>query len=690
MESDSDKILALDELDYLYPADLINQLILVSDKLKEKQKDYNPANITVSKGTINKLISDFNNMIESGNIFMRKFNDLEEYKANKLFMIDEFNLLIQNIRNSNNKLKIIKPSFSAQTGAGIGQSGGGLFTDLWFFKKYKDFDFNEKLSNLDEIQKQIKAVNDKLYTNDLKKALNKYKSDVKKYTDTIKAIKNSINHSKDSDENNYFNLLQKYIHIIQLLNNSSIYDEQKLIDPVYNNKIFISGSLQEKINKLDSGNSSSISSPKSRVEPASIITKLTQQKIENARTINDYKRQIETLKKAVEQYKVALKSKSSGIMPTLSSAVRFSRTNQLLGIPASLTLLNAQTKKSQSKDKSGKKSSQQDSEDSNIESLKEGELFSAEFISVILDHKKSDLINFLAEFNKNKSSKFMQRRPDSNYINKFSINFLKKLLGFNLAEKKAKLYDKLKIKDSETEIDILIDLIIEFILFDKSGFDYNKNPDISILYNLLDEKLAADTMHSINTGTIFTPPAATVSTAASGMVLQQVIDQDKLHDLYKTIGEVFKSHLNNTVFNASVLGDDAQIHDKFKQFIDVLISKVNPIITNDPYLKKTFNIANRINSKPYNGVFNLGDKPFSKNNITAILNTLNRQDVQAVKHFMNESMLKVNTINITNEDITTYFEISDGELHLQSFIPTVITRAINTRKASPASATGRS
>jgi len=649
----------INQLEYLNDGDLIVKLVDCATKLSDKQKikEFNESisSISMSKKELSELINANNDLITNLDNFTSKILSLEEFKTQKLYDIKEFNLLVKNIK----KLDINNTKIDIQYGA-------GLISDYYFKKEYQNYDFDDKLNKLDELQRNIEEINTKLYTNKIKESFVKVIKSINTFKKKINDIKGKIDTKSKifTNKDNYFNTLHKYLKIINILNDRKKSPKISNISRTGSLIIFTSD-LEEKLNKIESNN-------KTKDTVGSAISKSGENSVNNKSTLMENYRlkqekteltaTIENLKKSVQQYKQLLKSRKGGVVPTLSSAVRFSKTNQLLGIPTNL--VSSLSTKKQSKDMSGPSVRLQSRtqygvqlSDTDLEELNNGSLFSTEFITFLKKNKELKVLNFLAVFNKEKTRNFNSRNTTTQNMTKFCNDFLNKLKILTKQEQMSFLYSKILLKDViSDDLEAIINLIINFVNYDTTAFNSNTNPDIRIIYNLLEEKLKPDTMTLINSGTLFSSKQETkVQSAQTG--LSDAV-ADKIDQIKKIVIDAF-SNLSSDKFTDAVKKNAIDSYNLFNKFFTNL-SQINSIIDSEKTLGQIFNKIDQNKIKATSGgIYNASATPIPGVNLPTFFSkllTLLHNDEEIIALFFNEILLKKkdDKYKLNPNDITNY------------------------------------
>lgn len=653
--SDDDDI---NQLESLNDGDLIVKLVDCATKLSDKQKikEFNESisSISMSKKELSELINANNDLITNLDNFTSKIRSLEEFKTQKLYDIKEFNLLVKNIK----KLDIKNTKIDIQYGA-------GLISDYYFKKEYQNYDFEDKLNKLDELQRNIEEINTKLYTNKIKESFVKVIKSINTFKKKINDIKGKIDTKSKifTNKDNYFNTLHKYLKIINILNDRK---KSPKISNISGNGSFIifTSDLEEKLNKIESNN-------KTKDTVGSAISKSGENSVNNKSTLMENYRlkqekteltaTIENLKKSVQQYKQLLKSRKGGVVPTLSSAVRFSKTNQLLGIPTNL--VSSLSTKKQSKDMSGPSVRLQSRtqygvqlSDTDLEELNNGSLFSTEFITFLKKNKELKVLNFLAVFNKEKTRNFNSRNTTTQNMTKFCNDFLNKLKILTKQEQMSILYSKILLKDViSDDLEAIINLIINFVNYDTTAFNSNTNPDIRIIYNLLEEKLKPDTMTLINSGTLFSSKQETkVQSAQTGL---SDAAADKIDQIKKIVIDAF-SNLSSDKFTDAVKKNATDSYNLFNKFFTKL-AQINSIIDSEKTLGQIFNKIDQNKIKATSGgIYNASATPIPGVNLPTFFSKLltDTADEAIISLFFNEILLKKkdDKYKLNPADITTY------------------------------------
>lgn len=636
---------------------LINKLVDYTVILSDKQllNGFNTLinNIKLSKKDISELIIEHNNLVTNLSDFHNKLSSLEEFKAQKLSSIKEFNLLVRNIKQKkylNNRINI--------------QYGAGLISELLFKTKYQNYDFDEKLNMLDSLQNNIEEINNKLYTNKIKDSFVAVIKSINSYKTKISAIKNKFDLQRNyiNKKNDYFSTLQKYLDIVNILNNRKKSPKISELPRQLKGPIPFTSELEAKLNKIDKNSKEpdKISQPKSGhtiINDRSATLKIS--KLEKDKT--ELENTIEELKKSVQQYKKLLKTRKGGVVPTLSSAVRFSKTNQLLGIPTNL--VSSLSTKKQSKDMSGPSVRLQSRtqygvqlSDTDLEELNNGSLFSTEFITFLKKNKELKVLNFLAVFNKEKTRNFNSRNTTTQNMTKFCNDFLNKLKILTKQEQMSILYSKILLKDViSDDLEAIINLIINFVNYDTTAFNSNTNPDIRIIYNLLEEKLKPDTMTLINSGTLFSSKQETkVQSAQTGLSDDAA---DKIDQIKKIVIDAF-SHLSSDKFTDTVKKNATDSYNLFNKFFTKL-SQINSIIDSEKTLGQIFNKIDQNKIKATSGgIYNASATPIPGVNLPTFFSKLitGPSDEEIIALFFNEILLKKkdDKYKINPKDITNY------------------------------------
>ena len=137
-----DPLKDISQYDSLKPNELIIELVKVANLLNiETQKKTHITNVPeFSNGYLKDLILKYNEMIQTGELFYKKIDQLQQFKARKYKNIADFNRLINKIKSEQlNEIPTI-----------INQAGGGLLSYLTFATKYGDKKFITKLQMLDK------------------------------------------------------------------------------------------------------------------------------------------------------------------------------------------------------------------------------------------------------------------------------------------------------------------------------------------------------------------------------------------------------------------------------------------------------------------------------------------------------------------------------------------------------------
>jgi hypothetical protein len=433
-----DPLKDISQYDSLKPNELIIELVKVANLLNiETQKKTHITNVPeFSNGYLKDLILKYNEMIQTGELFYKKIDQLQQFKARKYKNIADFNRLINKIKSEQlNEIPTI-----------INQAGGGLLSYLTFATKYGDKKFITKLQMLDDLQKAMKTKNEEIYTNDIKNIFEKYKASIRAYSAKIKDVTTSSKYNSKIT-NNYYNLLNRYIKLIQLISMSTKYDDKNILSLAKspkNSRVDLDSRLLNILDILAKPVSSESKSASSESE----IARLNKKTRDQQNKIAEYDKKIKALQKAVQQYKQSIRTKGTGAIPTLSEAIRFSKVHSLLGVSPRRLAATGDSKgvvlDGIMQDGVDVQQSQQVQLSS--ESLTRlNELFSAEFINELKTKKKYSILRLLIQFNNEKTKQFIKRSPASTEVDKF-IEFMKKLKEMSDPTKRSVLYDKIKTK----------------------------------------------------------------------------------------------------------------------------------------------------------------------------------------------------------------------------------------------------
>jgi hypothetical protein len=519
--------------------DNIKKLITIGNKLLAPGFEFKYEDLKLS--TLKNLVNKYNNFIDKKNIYDTKVENLNKLTQNKYKSIDKYNMLVDEIKkkDTQNQLKIQLGGHQNSLGGHQNpQVGGGIITKYEFDKEYNEKSLNEKLNDLDNLQKEIARVNTENFTNDIKKAKMDYVKAIKEYKEVLENLLPSDNNGVPtfnqllSDFNRTLTELGKYTK------DPNKYGELQ--------KINLNSDMLKELDDLTKKIEAKTTSKTLLVpgNPAAEIQSLKSEKAKKDKEITSLQKDIRILKKTVQDYKNSIKNKSgTGVVPTLSSAVRFSKVGDLLGIPSTSLIDTLKAKKIStgtssasdsdffklSKTFIGQQQQMAQLTDEHLESLTE--LFTSEFILDLKRKKAADVLIFLYKFNKTKPAQLVKAAMDTKHIEKF-IEYLRFLKGQNSQSLIAHLYSNLSMKYPNTaDFDSLCKLIKYFILNDESGFSKEKNSDIISLYKLLNEKLSAESLTYINNGK-FLKTAATQVSASTGV--QSSATEDLKENYFKT------------------------------------------------------------------------------------------------------------------------------------------------------------
>ena len=607
------------------------------------------------------LIKSYNDMIDKGYKYTTALQEIEEFRANKYNMMKQYNMIIKDIKSHKNLgtnvlgNMMIGGGLIRDVGDGLKSNFLNLISRYNYDKEYSNLSFNSKLDKMDGIEKKIKEINTKHYTPDLKKKYNDYLKSVQAYKSQITKLKDNITNTGSSKS--YAELIKNYVESINKINESKNYNDTKTIDLNYKYPETV-----DYINKITKFKNYKLNENKDKT----IIADLTKKTTIQQNKLAEYEKRLKSLQKAVQQYKQNLKIKSgNNVIPTLSSAVRFSKVGSLLDLP-SPAILESLKSKSKSKDLYNSSSGPISYLDGAIQNGKEiqtltqqqiqeeipklNDLFSYDFINELKIKRKTDILLFLVNFNKTKSPKFMKRIPNTTYIQKFS-DFLRLLKTLPEYEIKAKIYDKFKSKDisNPTYIDNIIDLIKTYINFDNTGLTPSNTSNIAILYKMLDEILDTDSMYAINTGkliSIINPLSAQNSVKKQSQQSKDISENEK--KILKDFGGIIKRYLgSNSIISTKNTYDD--IISTIKDFF----TNINNIIDNsDISIKTLFNnitIGNiQLNTGGADGnIYNNQTLIYGKIKINTFLSMLNKDDKDGIYDFI--SSLYKNSKNFVNK-----------------------------------------
>jgi len=500
----------------------INKLIIDILELADKLNNFSNEDILTAAPKYSKLenvIDSYNNFIDKLEIYNINLNNLSEYKANKFKQLDLYNKLVT----------VVKKDAKKTTDRIIGQMGGGLIKTFNFDLLYGDTNFDEKIDTLNQLQKNIKATSETYFTADIKKSKKDLITALREYKNALTELKFTVGSSKLSD---YSENLKEFNEKLAILDKSI----KSACNSGSCGKINLTPDIRNKLAKLKSSNSSKTTN---MARDADESAKLKQNEARLNKTISENQRKIAQLEKTVKEYKQSLKSKGTmGVIPTLSSAVRFSKVGDLLGLPNSSLVQSLKQKRTPIRDTSGAKmdlgsiyrGQQQQLTSQGIDKLRE--LFSPGFINFLKSNNKLDALFLLNKYNLEKPGGFFKRTPDTSGLG-FFCEFLKKLKAEDSYRAQALINEKLRLKDhTESLHNGLISLIMSFVNYDTSSFNVASNPDISILYKMLEDIINVSAMNEIITGKMFKLPKSQATVV--GIELDAV-NESKFTEGLKTV-----------------------------------------------------------------------------------------------------------------------------------------------------------
>lgn len=481
----------------------LNKLIMDILEIAEKLNDFTSERILTSLPKYNKLsdvIYNYNNFIDKLEQYNIALATLSEYKANKFKQLDLYNKLVKVVKKQGEE------SYSKLT-----QSGGGLIKTLKFDLEFGDTSITEKIDKLKELQTTIKNTTEDYFTADIKK----YKAELLVALGEYKTSLDELKSKKSKAEDDFNTLLNKFNVKIEELSKqiSKRCNGEKMCD-----KINLTKEVREKLERLKKSSATKMTNSSTDSDELSSLKKkivdLSNKNVKSETTIKQ-------LQKAVRDYKQSIKSRNgSGVVPTLSSAVRFSKVGDLLGLPNSSLVESLKQKKTpmrQSWDSKMEMAAvyrgQQQLSSQGIDKLRE--LFSIGFINYLKTNNKYDALLLLNKFNSEKSSGFSRRISGTEDLKNF-CEFLRTLKTKNALEARAIINSKLKLKEHTNDLHMgLISLIESFISYDTSSFDIINNPDIGILHKILVDIIDVDYIHEINKGKMFKLPKSETSASSS-------------------------------------------------------------------------------------------------------------------------------------------------------------------------------
>ena len=288
--------------------DNIKKLITIGNKLLAPGFEFKYEDLKLS--TLKNLVNKYNNFIDKKNIYDTKVENLNKLTQNKYRSIDKYNMLVDEIKkkDTQNQLKIQLGGHQNSLGGHQNQSqlvGGGIITKYEFDKEYNEKSLNEKLTDLDNLQKEIARVNTENFTNDIKKAKMDYVKAIKEYKEVLENLLPSDNNGVPtfnqllSDFNRTLTELGKYTK------DPNKYGELQ--------KINLNSDMLKELDDLTKKIEAKTTSKTLLVpgNPAAEIQSLKSEKAKKDKEITSLQKDIRILKKTVQDYKNSIKNKSN-------------------------------------------------------------------------------------------------------------------------------------------------------------------------------------------------------------------------------------------------------------------------------------------------------------------------------------------------------------------------------------------